>query len=289
MDPAIPSQLQGVQGDAATESAAAAAPAEEFNNLEKRVRQLEDEGAKSRHSAATSGQLDELDNRVRHLEEKITEDKPASATHEQLKALETRVGALEKKKAWLASIVISVLSLFVAAATFFLPLRPLSLYIFRRADLSIDRKGDNIRVRYDPRSKTIDFAFDVTVLNSGSRDGQMRGEAGTLISNSGTPTSTQDRIPFDRSDIKFTTNAQVNTTTVTIPKGDTRQAMTCKLDYQIGSIGRAVLGSSGSKLLTVRLMGASRPLVITYLIDDWNPDVLNSSSPTQKVFYVDSN
>jgi len=189
---------------------------------------------------------------------------------DEFDSLTRRIDELELKKSgkllpWLGfclgtlSFILNILLMFT----------PLSLLTYRKADIFLAGKGDIVTALFQPKSQTLLLTFDLTILNSGNRDGQLQAVSARL-----SDVNSTDAIYFDP-EMRCNRPNQSPATVIIIPKGDTEEKLTCTLRYQLGDIGRPILSDSNPKQLIVSLKGDAKPLSAVYIIN-WDPAILRS-------------
>lgn|ERR1039457_4635903 len=169
----------------------------------------------------------------------------------------------------------------ISLVALILPFTPLPRFFYRTADISIVDRSDNVKVEYDPKPRKLKLSFQITVLNSGGRDGKLTGETARLTDME----EESSLVPFDSSDIQLAAVNQPSVRAIVIDKGDTEKIVTCTLDYQVSDMGLSVLSKPSTKTLAVRLKGGSRPLLVRYHLEGWTPNLLDSKSAAQRTLY----
>ena len=171
-------------------------------------------------------------------------------------------------------------SMATLALTILLQFTPLSKYTYRRAEISVVDKGNDVEVDYDPAARLLILGLKITLINSGGRDGLLVPEDAEL--------SDVDEeaalVPFHSSDIHCGRTDR-SSDVITVPKGDSQETITCSLQYQVSDLGLPVLRRASTKILNVRLRGADKPLVLKYNLQGWDPTILDSKALAKRSYY----
>lgn len=177
--------------------------------------------------------------------------------------------------------MVSWLALGISLVALVQPYTPLALYTYHKAVVSIVDRADNVSVDYNPASRSLRLSFQVTLLNSGNRDGEFTAESAKLTDVG----NESDFIPFDNSDIQLSTDNKHFERTIIVPKDNKTVQVTCVLDYQKGDLGLRILGTSNIKSLTVRFSSGSVPQILNYHLYGWTPNLLQSHSNVHLTTY----